>query len=172
MRLIFFAIFVGVLVSIPMVYAQTDDISPIIVQPKDIEITAETADAVIEVTFDVLATDDTDETIQPICKPSSGYLFGIGETIVKCTARDSAGNFATPVSFTVTINPPEEQTQIDPPSLDLDAGPADTTIDESVQKIPDWVKNTMQWYIDGAISEDEMISAIQYLVNEGIIILN
>ena len=67
-------------------------------------------------------------------------------------------------SFTVKINPPQE-TQIDPPSLELDAGPADT----SEQKIPDWVKNTMQWYLDGAISEDEMISAIQFLVNAGII---
>ncbi len=59
----------------------------------------------------------------------------------------------------------ESQTQIDPPSLELDAGPSD----ESIQKIPDWVKNTMQWYLDGVISEDEMISAIQYLINEGII---
>lgn len=37
------------------------------------------------------------------------------------------------------------------------------------QKIPDWVKNTMQWYLDGSISENEMISAIQFLVKEGII---
>jgi hypothetical protein len=63
---------------------------------------------------------------------------------------------------------PETQTQIDPPSLQLDAGPSDT----SSQKIPDWVKNTMGWYAEGLISEDEMISAIQYLVNEGIIKLN
>jgi len=37
------------------------------------------------------------------------------------------------------------------------------------EKIPEWVKNTMQWYLDGVISEDEMISAIQFLVKEGII---
>jgi len=63
---------------------------------------------------------------------------------------------------------PDTQPQIDPPSLELDSGPSDST----VQKIPDWVKNTMQWFLDGAISEDEMISAIQYLVNEGIIKLD
>ena len=57
------------------------------------------------------------------------------------------------------------RTQIDPPSLQLDVGPSD----ESVQKIPDWVKNTMQWFLDGVISEDEMISAIQFLIKEGII---
>lgn len=42
----------------------------------------------------------------------------------------------------------------------------------SLPKIPDWVKNTMQWYLDGSISENEMISAIQFLVKEGIIKLN
>ena len=36
-------------------------------------------------------------------------------------------------------------------------------------KIPSWVKDTMQWYLEGVISEDEMITAIQYLVKEGII---
>jgi len=59
----------------------------------------------------------------------------------------------------------ESRTQIDPPSLRIDVGPSD----ESVQKIPDWVKNTMQWFLDGVISEDEMISAIQFLIKEGII---
>ena len=39
-------------------------------------------------------------------------------------------------------------------------------------KIPDWVRNTMQWYLDGVISEDEMITAIQFLVKEGIIKLD
>ncbi len=60
------------------------------------------------------------------------------------------------------------RTQIDPPSLRIDVGPSD----ESVQKIPDWVKNTMQWFLDCVISEDEMISAIQFLVKEGIIKLD
>jgi len=27
----------------------------------------------------------------------------------------------------------------------------------------------MQWYLDGVISEDEMISAIEFLIKEGII---
>jgi len=42
-------------------------------------------------------------------------------------------------------------------------------IDGPVQKIPDWVKSTMGWYAEGLISDDEIISAIQYLINEGII---
>jgi len=42
-------------------------------------------------------------------------------------------------------------------------------VQESKQKIPDWVKNTFKWYVEGAISEDEMISAIQFLIKEGVI---
>lgn len=37
------------------------------------------------------------------------------------------------------------------------------------KKIPEWVKNTMRGYLDGLISEDEMISAIKFLINEKII---
>ena len=39
----------------------------------------------------------------------------------------------------------------------------------SEQKIPDWVKNTMGWFSEGLISEDEMISAIEFLISQGII---
>ncbi len=39
-------------------------------------------------------------------------------------------------------------------------------------KIPSWVNNAMQWYLGGIITEDEMITAIQYLVKEGIIDIN
>jgi len=39
-------------------------------------------------------------------------------------------------------------------------------------QIPDWVKNIFLWYGQGQVSEDEIISAIQYLVKEGIIKLD
>jgi len=61
--------------------------------------------------------------------------------------------------------PVDTQTQIDSPSLDIDEIP----IEISLPKIPNWVKNTMQWYLEGVISEGEMILAIQYLVNQGIL---
>jgi tetratricopeptide (TPR) repeat protein len=35
--------------------------------------------------------------------------------------------------------------------------------------IPVWVKNTMQWYLDGAVSEKEMIAALQFLIKEKVI---
>ncbi len=38
-------------------------------------------------------------------------------------------------------------------------------------KLPDWVKNTFKWYVEGAISEQELISALQFLIKEGILIV-
>ncbi len=36
-------------------------------------------------------------------------------------------------------------------------------------KFPDWVKNIFTWYEEGAISEQDMINAMEYLINRGII---
>ena len=42
----------------------------------------------------------------------------------------------------------------------------------SESKIPEWVKNTMKWFVEGKISEDEMINALQFLIKEGIITIH
>ena len=57
---------------------------------------------------------------------------------------------------------PEEPTQIDPPSLELDAGPAETT------QIPDWVRGNAEWWAQGAIGDSDFVSGLQYLIKEGI----
>ncbi|MFZ8908077.1 MAG: hypothetical protein ACO2YR_04025 [Nitrosopumilaceae archaeon] len=36
-------------------------------------------------------------------------------------------------------------------------------------QIPKWVKNAMKWYVEEKISEQEMINALQYLIEESII---
>lgn len=47
---------------------------------------------------------------------------------------------------------------------------SDTNIGKISQaKIPEWVKNTMKWFIEGKVSEDEMINALQFLITQGII---
>jgi tetratricopeptide (TPR) repeat protein len=43
---------------------------------------------------------------------------------------------------------------------------------ELVQKIPDWVKNIFGWYSQDQVSEDELLDAIKYLINEKILIVN
>jgi len=39
-------------------------------------------------------------------------------------------------------------------------------------KIPKWVKDTMKWYVEGQISEDEMITVLEFLINQNVIKIN
>ena len=36
-------------------------------------------------------------------------------------------------------------------------------------KIPKWVKDTMKWYVEGQISEDEMITVLEFLIGQNVI---
>ena len=40
---------------------------------------------------------------------------------------------------------------------------------EPKQKIPDWVRNIFIWYAEEQISEDELLNAIQFLIDIGIL---
>jgi len=57
---------------------------------------------------------------------------------------------------------PEPESQIDPPSMDLDGGPAEST------QIPDWVRGNAEWWAQGLIGDSDFVSGIQYLIKEGI----
>ena len=173
-----------------------EDITPPeIVQHEDIVILAKTSGALTPVTFNVLVIDDVDKSIIPTCKPESGFLFGIGETIIKCTAKDSSGNFATPMSFSVIVSPPLTsipnwvknvagfwcQDQIDDASFVegiqylIDNGiivvPAKSKVISDTQEVPQWVKNNACWWSEGSITDLDFASGIEYLVREGIIVV-
>ena len=61
------------------------------------------------------------------------------------------------------VSKSQEQTQIDPLSLKLEAGPSD-----SIQ-LPDWIRGNAEWWAQGAIGDSEFVSGIQYLIKEGIV---
>jgi len=42
-------------------------------------------------------------------------------------------------------------------------------LEEPREKIPDWVKNIFIWYAEGQIGEDDLINALEFLINEGLI---
>jgi len=52
--------------------------------------------------------------------------------------------------------------------LDIDAGSSV----ESAKKIPSWVKSIFLWYGQDQVSEDELLNAIKYLINEKILVVN
>jgi len=54
----------------------------------------------------------------------------------------------------------------------LESGPTINPEPSEDKKIPDWVKNLMGWYADGLTEEHEIISAIKFLIEKGIIKLD
>jgi len=42
-------------------------------------------------------------------------------------------------------------------------------VPESMSKIPEWVRNIFIWYGENRISEDELLNAIQFLLDQGIL---
>jgi peptidoglycan/xylan/chitin deacetylase (PgdA/CDA1 family) len=86
------------------------------------------------------------------------YLSQINENVIESLEHKETESYSEP----------ESQTQIDHPSLQLDVVPSD----HSIQKIPEWVRNIFVWYADDQVSEDELLNAIKYLINEKIINLN
>ena len=45
----------------------------------------------------------------------------------------------------------------------------ETVTEESIQKIPNWVRQIFIWYAAEQISESDLLGAIQFLANQGII---
>jgi len=41
-----------------------------------------------------------------------------------------------------------------------------------IEQIPSWVKNIFVWYGEGIVSEDELLNAIKYLINENILVVD
>ena len=39
-------------------------------------------------------------------------------------------------------------------------------------KIPKWVKDTMKWYVEDKISENEMITVLEFLIEQNVIKIN
>ena len=39
----------------------------------------------------------------------------------------------------------------------------------SVQEIPSWIKNTAKWWSEDSVTDDEFLSALEFLVKSGII---
>jgi VCBS repeat-containing protein len=72
-----------------------DTRAPLIVVPNKNLIHEATGPSGAQVFFSSSATDLVDGILPLLCNPASGSVFPLGQTIVKCTASDSAGNTAS-----------------------------------------------------------------------------
>ena len=85
-----------------------DTSPPRLMVPKDSVIEAASAAGTI-ITYKVIATDNVDGSLIPLCSPESGSTFPIGSTKVVCKAVDKTGNIAE-ATFNVVVRdttPPE-----------------------------------------------------------------
>jgi len=57
-------------------------------------------------------------------------------------------------------------------SENIDEQIVEETEIDNIQKIPDWVKNIFILYVDGSITENELINALTFLIDQGIIVVN
>jgi hypothetical protein len=77
-----------------------DEAPPVIQCPADIVVETLSDSAVVN--FTVTATDDCDPNPLIVCTPPSGSVFESGDTIVSCTATDTAGRESA-CSFKITV---------------------------------------------------------------------
>jgi len=121
-----------------------DTVPPLLLTPSDMTIDA-TDSSGARVDYSVKAIDDNDGILRPNCFPSSGSLFKIGETTVTCSATDNSGN-SDRKSFLITVNSPDVL-------------------------IPSWIKDVAGFWCGDEIDNASFIEAIQYLINNDVIIV-
>ena len=52
-------------------------------------------------------------------------------------------------------------------TIEFEGSTDDSLVEES--QIPDWVRNIFVWYADGTITETDLLSALEFLINQSII---
>ena len=171
--------------------SSSDKVPPLIMVPSGIVTAAEDEYGAF-VDYSVKAIDDVDGLIKPSCIPSTSSYFPIGNTQVKCSVVDLAGNLAKK-SFKVTVT---GQSVIIPEWIKDVAGfwckgeIEDSNFVEGIQyllknnvlivtaaplgegsseTIPDWIKNNACWWSENQISDNDFSSGLEYLISHGII---
>ncbi|MDL1912791.1 HYR domain-containing protein, partial [Chloroflexi bacterium CFX6] len=82
----------------------TDTTPPVISPHEDMTIETSSGSGTVVVYSPPATTDVVDGAGIAVCTPASGSFFPVGITTVTCTATDSHGNSAAPVTFLVTVN--------------------------------------------------------------------
>ena len=89
---------------------QVDVEAPILIMPDPITEDADQRDGVIVRYRGLMTISDNSGDYELLCEPKSGSIFKVGETLVKCSVWDAAGNVTTgEFVITVTGRPAGEQ---------------------------------------------------------------
>ena len=112
--------------------------------------------------FNIVQFDESGNIVEQWAKSGARYAVDIvvDEGAKTVTFYGSAGG-TVEMSFDELGSSAEDY--VPPPVVDEPA--------ESESKIPSWIKDVMRFYINGQVSEDEMLGAIKYLIQQGIIVI-
>lgn len=104
-----------------------DTTVPAVVVPEDFTVEAESAAGAV-VSFSATASDIVSGALTAVCTPASGSSFGLGATLVTCTATDAAGLTGSE-SFTITVSDTTPPAVTVPGNLTAEAtGPDGATV--------------------------------------------
>ena len=95
-----------------------------------------------KVMFEVTATDDSNNIIPVECDKISNSIFNVGKTKVRCMAIDFEGNEIRD-SFVVTVG-------------------------YNIVQIPDWFKQTTEFWTSQNMTNEEYIQTLEFLLEEQI----
>jgi len=81
-----------------------DTTPPVIAPHADVTVSATSLAGAVVSYVPPSAVDAVSGAFPATCAPTSGSVFAIGTTPIVCSARDAAGNTATPTTFNVIVN--------------------------------------------------------------------
>ena len=92
-------------------------------------------------------------------------FFFHADCIAYCDGNSPDWRVVKPTSSSTTTTTPEPEPEATPEPEQTTT----TTTTTTEETIPDWVRNIFIWYANEQISESDLINAIEFLVNQGII---
>ena len=93
-------------------------------------------------------------------------IFAIGLLVV-----NAEGAFPTYNATEAEITESEKESKVGmQDTIPLQTIPSNQTAPEPESILPEWVRNIFIWYAEETITENELLNAIQFLLDEGILL--
>lgn len=114
----------------------------------------------------------TEKRLIPTLQHEMGHAFGLGHYLTNDSLLLDSWDrgLKEPPSLMIEIEPIvgySEITDLDTEKIFSIYGPDGFA--KSKKTVPDWIKNNAEWWSQGLISDEEYLSAIEFLIKEGII---
>lgn len=128
------------------------------------------SDVAYMIKYDEIISNGTAVLGEYLIEVSSEKGSAIGGTIFSIISPSESGIHS--ISDESKLSDFTEDTDESDEAENMDEQIEEEIVIEDVQKIPDWVKNIFVLYANGDITENELISALSFLIDQGIISVN